>query len=230
MKNNKGVSLVELSIAIAIIGLLLSAVTEGFRMRKSAEIRGFLTEISTFQIAIDGFDLKYRDLPGDIPDAFTYWGVACATTDNCNGNGDGKIDLGTGADSEAYRSWQHLVLSEFIGGSYTGTATTIQADIGINIPASKRIKVGYSVQYSSGRTRNEMTLGAIYASNVNTNGAVTPLEAFTIDRKLDDGIPGSGRVYGIIGNDAGSNNCILSSAYAIAVTHLSCILTFPIKP
>lgn len=240
MKNNRGVSLVELSIVIAIIGLLLSATIAGFNMKKSAEIRSFTTDVSGYQNAIEGFFSKYGALPGDMPDAFTYWddganGV-CGTATQCNGNNNGIITVDSGLlDSESYRLWQHLLLSEFLEGGYTGVATsTIQADIGINIPASKRTKVGYSI-YSANTgdgVRNEINLGAFFASNLNTNSALTPAEALAIDMKTDDGIPAAGSIHGVDGSDATAGSCMVAasgSSYTIATKTTACRLTFPAK-
>lgn len=248
MKNNRGVSLAELSIVIAIIGLILAAVVGGIGIRKSAEIRGFMTDISSFQVAIEGFDSKYNNLPGDMSDAYTYWATSCANsgspstdTTRCNGNGDGKIDFSSadgGLDSESYRAWQHLVLADFLGGGYSGIAATsaAQADIGINVPASKRTKVGYSISYSDtgDGSRNEINLGSFYAAHVNTNAALTPAEALAIDNKIDDGVPATGIVHGVDGSDVSSGSCVTgsgsSSTYTITVTTLACRLSFPAKP
>lgn len=268
MKNNRGVSLLELSIVIAVIGLLLAAIVEGFSIRRSSEVRSFLTDISTYQNAIEGFYSKYTALPGDMPDAYTYWTTDCATVDtDCNGDNDGRIEVGkgdttsniyentvtSGTDIESYRAWQHLLLSDFLGGGYTGTATTStkQADIGINIPASKRAKVGYSIYYNNDAVvstastgfsadmttgegaRNEINLGGFLAGDLNLNSALTPAEALAVDMKLDDGIPATGIVHGIDGSDATVGACFTgsgsSSVYTIATTTVACRMTFPAK-
>lgn len=250
-KNNQGVSLAELSIVMVVIGLLLTAVVGGLSIRKSAEMRGFMTEISSFQIAIEGFDSKYSDLPGDMSDAYTYWTSSCAASASlCNGDSDSRIEVGPGddiaanetsitldTDAETFRAWQHLTLSGFQGGGFTGVAGTgnIQADIGINIPESKRIKVGYSISYDNtgDGNRNEINLGAFYGTHLNTNSALTPSEAFAIDSKMDDGIPETGAVHGIDGNDATAEDCVTgsgsSSTYTITVKTFSCRQTFPAK-
>lgn len=243
----RGVSLVELSVVIAVIGLLLAAVVAGLGIRKSAEMRGMLTEVSGFQSSIESFFSKYNTLPGDMPDAHTYWdngaNTVCGTATQCNGNNNGRIELNAsdGLDSESYRAWQHLVLSDFLSGGYTGTATTsnIQADIGINVPASKRTKVGYNITYSNtgDGSRSEIMLGAFYASNINSNAAITPAEALAIDLKLDDGVPATGLVHGVDGSDmvlsgdadGTGNNCRLSGAYNTANTAVACTSTFPAK-
>jgi type II secretory pathway pseudopilin PulG len=234
MNLKKAISLVELSIALAVIGLLLGAVVGGFSVKKSAELRGIMNDISVFQNAIEGFDSKYGQLPGDFNYAYSYWGATCAgSAGDCEGDNNSQIDLGSNTFSEAYRAWQHLNLSNFLEGGYTGVATGTQADIGVNVPAAKRNKIGYSLGYAdTGEgSRNEISIGAFLAGNVNLNAALTPSEAITIDKKMDDGTPNTGFVHGVDGNDAASN-CTNATAttYLIATTTLSCRLTFPVKP
>jgi type II secretory pathway pseudopilin PulG len=246
MKSNKAVSLVELAIVLTVIGLLVAAVTAGVSIRKSSELRSFMTQITGFQLAIEGFDNKYSDLPGDMSDAFTYWGgtlcSASSTASQCNGDSDSRIENGPGtsagtneidvsvaADIESYRAWQHLVLSEFLDGGYSGVGGG--AVIGINIPESKRIKVGYTIAFNATRARNEIMLGAFNATAnaLNTNAALTPIEALTIDKKNDDGAPSTGLVYGIDGLDVTATNCVTGGAYNIAIANASCVVIFPAR-
>lgn len=256
MKSNKGVSLVELSIAIAVIGLLLAAVVGGLGVRKSAELRGILSEIGGFQNAIEGFYSKYNALPGDMPDAHTRWdngaNTVCGTAAQCNGDNNGRIEFAASLDSESYRAWQHLDLADFYSWGYKDNNSNAQADIGINVPASKRTKVGYSIYYDNDATaatfdhematgegsRNQIMIGAFYAGNINNNAALTPLEAITIDKKIDNDVPGTGAVHSLNGSDVvltadadgTGNNCILGTAYNMANLVQACIMTFPIRP
>lgn len=245
MQNNKGASLVELSVVLTIIGLLLAATVQGISLRKSAEVRSFMTDVNVFQNAIGGFYAKYNAIPGDMSDAYTYWSTNCvpssgdATADAalCNGNGNGQITVDSGGtDSEAFRAWQHLVLSEFLEGAYPGTATGTQANIGINVPGSRRTTVGYSFAYAttgSAGNRNEISLGGFVSSAVNTGPALLPSEALSIDLKLDDGIPATGAVFSVDGAGVTAGNCMSgsgsSSTYTVATTTISCRMTFPVK-
>jgi hypothetical protein len=230
IKNNKAVSLMELSASIAIIGILLGVIVEGVSIRKSSEIRGFMIDIAGFQVAFQGFTDKYTDWPGDMSSATSYW----QATSNGDSNGQIEIYNASGKD-ETFTSWQQLSLSKFIGGSYSGNATNSQADIGLNVPAAKRVAVGYYIAYANtgDGARNEIGLGKFLAAHTNSDSALTPAEALAIDNKMDNGIPQTGIVHGIDGSDA-AGKCVsgtgVSSKYNTSVKALSCIQTFNAIP
>lgn len=231
LPSQAGVSIAELVVVIAIIGLLAALVAGATNIKGASEIRSFITDVNQFQVAIDGYTLKYDDLPGDMPDAEDYWG---AVTEN--GDGDTHIEYSAALENEALRAWQHLNLAGFIEGGYAGVATvaTNQADIGINVPTSRRSKVGYYLAYQDfvGRgDRNEIVLGAFTSGAPNSSSALTPQEANAIDRKMDDGNPADGVVYGANGADAASNcRNVANDAYLLTGEEMVCIMSFTINP
>jgi len=79
MKNpskNAGFTLVEVSIGIAILGLLVGAVIGGRAMMESQRLRTVSVDARNFIIATRQFKEKYAYLPGDFPTATTVWGRA----------------------------------------------------------------------------------------------------------------------------------------------------------
>lgn len=227
----KGASLTEMAIVVAIIALILTLVASGINVRKASQLRSFVSDINSFQISIESFVSKYSELPGDMSDATEYWGA-----DTANGDGDDFIEYPTTGNMEALRAWQHLNLAGFIDGGLSGFATNAnQADIGINIPKSKRTKVGYYLIYQNSvgeGSRNEIVLGAFNATNPNNNSALTTTEANSIDRKLDDGNPTDGLVYGYNGANAGANNCqnVAGDEYLLTQEDQICIMSFAATP
>ena len=140
-----------------------------------------LYSIQQYQAAQETFYSKYEDLPGDMTDAYDYWGSACNSTDTkCNGDGDGDIELsGTADDNEVFRLWQHLVLSELLDEGFDGegNGTGDQADPGVNVPVSARTKVGFAIIYGNidgGTSRNEIRIGAFQANALLGNSALSP--------------------------------------------------------
>lgn len=61
-----GFTLVELSIALVIIGFLIGGVLMGRDLIKSAEIRAQINQIERYNTAVNIFKLKYKAIPGDI--------------------------------------------------------------------------------------------------------------------------------------------------------------------
>ncbi|MEO0348063.1 MAG: type II secretion system protein [Pseudomonadota bacterium] len=121
--NDKGVSLAELSIVIAIIGLLVTAVTKGQSIIAAAKIRSQISQIQNLRSAMENFRIFYDDLPGDISHikAQTYSELIDGTGDAGRGDGNGII---TGIDQggtnytfeqsgESRMAWHHLSSSGF---------------------------------------------------------------------------------------------------------------------
>lgn len=162
-------SLVELSIVLVILGLLVGGILSGKSLIKAAELRKVARDLERFSTAIATFRGKYFVIPGDMPNATQFWGVAggsgsdstCANTvstdtKTCNGDGDGTIGGAVSVDYqiiEYYRSWQHLANAGLIEGSYTGAPNPpvtgvggFEDAIGINIPKAPYGNAGYNMR------------------------------------------------------------------------------------
>lgn len=134
----------------------------------------------------------------------------------CNGGGNGRIgyqDVG-GPDAtnyEIWRAWQHLSNAGFIDKRFSGTSGSDIAyheQGGIYNPASDMRGAGWSVGYNyypAGDTHvyaatygNQLWVGRMHdvAGGGYWHAApfLTPLEAFDIDSKMDDGKPGQGKI------------------------------------
>ena len=132
----------------------------------------------------------------------------------CNGNGDGAVFDNTGSNGiqEQYHTWQHLANAGLIEGSYTAANGQF---IGVTVPASKLSGAYWHARNGQGyATPGGTTVyagdandyGVDYGKNMfrfrNTTWSTTvagtaplkPEEAWNIDKKLDDGMPGTGRI------------------------------------
>jgi prepilin-type N-terminal cleavage/methylation domain-containing protein len=243
MDKQKGFSLVELSVVLVIIGVVVGIVAAGVTIQKTSELRSIISQIDYFRVAIEGFDDKYQDLPGDMSDAHDYWddgadGV-CGTASQCNGNGDGDIQQETGGndddDYEVFRAWQHLYLAGFIDGEYSGEGVNNLHIPYENCPGTARSGGGYRMETVTNNTiqmaGNIISVGG-YSTTWPQGEFLTPSEAFYIDTKTDDGDPDDGKTH-TRGHSGGTAGCVAGSdpnrTYLKQEEDSLCIMFFSIR-
>ncbi|MBW4985851.1 prepilin-type N-terminal cleavage/methylation domain-containing protein [Mameliella sp. CS4] len=223
-QSQAGFSLVELSIVLVILGLLTGGILTGQNLIRAAEMRSVITQIQQYTTAAMTFRDKYFANAGDMPNATDFWGVkggtgdddACYSvvatgTETCNGNGGGW-PAGVGgavatAQAERFLFWQHLANAGMIEGSYTGvTDSSSDAYVttaGVNSPQGKIGSSYFGINGGNsfgGGTDSFIAPGGLLFTlrqNQGANNSRSPLyaeEVWNIDKKLDDGRPGTGRV------------------------------------
>lgn len=191
-KPQSGFTLVELSIVLVIIGLIISGVLVGQDLIRGAEIRATVTQYESFNAAVATFRGKYGALPGDVAGQTSFGFVG-------NGDGDGVLEEATATehDGEYVFFWNHLgsTGAALISGSYAGTATGVTTtDINSFTPTAKAGQ-NWGVYNVSGV--NYYILGAAVSSagnNYTTAAVFSPLDARSMDEKIDDGRPYRGIV------------------------------------
>lgn len=217
-----GFSLVELSIVLVILGLLTGGILSGQSLIRAAELRSVTTEFQNWQTATQTFRERYFYLPGDMPNAVSFWAAPggnlanCPSTagtgkETCNGNGDGQIVRSPSANQYAERHmfWQQLANAGLIEGSYTGRSGSGGQDhhiAGSNTPRSKLSNGAWAVfndnsqvTFSSGAVfygdyTSQFSFGLLIINSLPNGGILLPEELWNIDTKIDDGKPAIGRV------------------------------------
>lgn len=203
-KYNKAFTLIELSIVIVIIGLLVAGVLTGKDLIRASELKTAVNEVIKYKSALQQFDTLYSGLPGDITDATSYWSTSA--------NGDGNGQIAPETSNEAFRAMQQLALANLIDGTYSGTSKNGGAsdvlvpstnNVSGNIGALKingagiYVKCCSTTDYSRSLTfNNHVNIFKPSSTAGKRDGIVTPIEALSIDGKMDDGIPDTGFIGG----------------------------------
>lgn len=176
-------------------------------------------------MAIGAFKEQYQGLPGDIRNAERYW----SDEGTLNGNGNGHIDV-----EEIFAAWHQLALSHMIiGNGFVSVEGGVSSgayvpQLGAEVPKSRNLKnIGFGFRsgkiYASNGEYWEDVLGRkILGEYIQTgapeentsylNKAVFNNEtAFMIDKKIDDGKPGSGIF--LVSAPDGTGKCIQGNSY-----------------
>ena len=170
-RNNKGFSLIELSIVLIILGLLVAGVTGGASLIKSAQLRSIVTEFTNYRTAYNSYYAQFGKVPGADTDPSIIKDDEAALTDLFE---EGVIDKSPieGTSSENYIPSKFGKNAKWFlnnaGASFAAVADYSNANI---------LSLSGSVDYAT--------------------GALTSDEAENIDTKIDDGVATSGIVRGV---------------------------------
>ena len=94
----RGFTLIEMAIVLVIIGLIVGGILVGQSMIQAATVRNQIKQMQDLQTQIAAFYGKYYCLPGDCPNATTFFGTTDANGHSVsNGDGDGLIRSTLGA-------------------------------------------------------------------------------------------------------------------------------------
>lgn len=204
-RNQGGFSLVELAVALTVIGVLLAGVIKGNELIGNSRADRIIMDLQNYQAAVQNFDRTYGGLPGDLQNVSARLPECSAAP--CNGNGNGDRQIGSdnplantiyGAGSEMRAFWMQLSKAGMVEGvsDYTGTNNVA----GVAFPKTP-LGGGYRAFYNPGtgtfpKLRTNMIRPSRELNGNAMNLMFTAKQAGRIDRKIDDGMPETGRILG----------------------------------
>ena len=200
----RGFTLIELSIVLVIIGLIVGGILTGQDMIKAAEIRATITQLERFNTAVNTFRGKYNGIPGDVLGGVSFF--YAISNQNAggpapgNGNGDGLVQS-MGVHAPCYNCvigenavfWYELsqakLIADAIGSNPINTNYDPLIPGTIDSSVIPNAKVAGQISVNGGSGQNDWILASITGDpTAPTNAAsLTPLQAFQIDAKIDDG-------------------------------------------
>jgi prepilin-type N-terminal cleavage/methylation domain-containing protein len=231
MKQQQGFTLVELAIVLVIIGLIVASVLGGKDLIRNAEIRAVIKQYNEFQTGVTTFTERYNGLPGDINGARFGLTGGC-NNDNNGGNNNGVLESKGGSyethDGEVACFWANLTSpgKELVTGSYDGIEGNATDIVGQNMPKMKLGALGWGV-YSVNSKNYFITgvQGSQAGAAYNTVAAFTPMDAYNLDSKIDDGVPTAGAVQT---RGAGIQNPDTAALTDVGTNTAACNNTLPI--
>lgn len=246
--NQRGFTLIEMSIVLVIIGLIVGGILKGQELIESARQKNAINQIDQIKSGVTTFIDRFKGYPGDYSRA----SVAISTL-LADGNDNGQVGTARAnraalvtlanatGNGETVQFWNHLLAANAIGGgSVIPSGTNPGSFSGLGsapspLPAAAFPQSGLSVTYgtdegsssTSGTSKEgHWLILHRWIANGNLasgNSAISPVRTFQLDNKYDDGLPNSGNIRSI--NGTGNCGAGGNEAYA-TLTSPECLVTF----
>lgn len=234
----KAFTLIELAIVISAIALITSTILIGVRVSEAAKIRSFSHEFSLIEIGIRGFKDTYRYIPGDFPNASSFFASATSLD---NGNGNNILDTNAQSEEEINRIANHLFFSKMVVNLDKGSSSSFKSKIFSlgNYEFQKPCSSTYGLYNDA--DFSDVAIFHNLSGNSTWSPAISALQAYNTDLKIDDGKATTGKIRAFVkSSDEGTYSCVSaptdcstansSTEYQKTNKNLGCALALGLNP
>jgi len=233
-----GFTLIEMSIVLAIIGLIVGGILKGSEVVNNGRLKMQVAQMDAVKAAIFTFQDQFTYLPGDYPTATVQLGFTggAGTAAGAGANGDGNGTIGTiqGAggtpaaavlkdtddtiSTESVLVWAHLAAANLLQGVTLPPATSLKAVVPATALSYPGKMSGTFLWVASFNASVAGITGPMIRLQAPISGALTTAsgqsvrepDAYNLDRKYDDGSPITGSI--LVDNASDQANCYSGGA------------------
>ncbi len=206
-ESQKGFTLIEMSIVLAIIGLIVGGILKGQELVANARMKSQIAQIDAIKAAITTFQDQYQFLPGDFNGTVAL-GLSAAATGGEAGyittSANGYLLDNAAWDSDGETAFLQLTASGLLAGVIpsTGNGSSAPVQTPLVTATAGYLPGKYSGTYLVLQTFESSTQVAPMIRIQNALPGIAPTathalkvgDAVSIDQKYDDGSPVTGSI------------------------------------
>lgn len=225
----QGFTLIEMSIVLAIIGLIVGGILKGQEVVNNGRLKMQVAQMDAIKAAIFTFQDQFTYLPGDYPNASSQLGMT-------NGNGDGNGIIGTTgttpsatilADTasangtESVLAWADLIAGNLLQGVTLPSGTALKDVTSTTLLSYPGKMSGTFLWIATFNASSATISGPMVRLQLPISGALSTAsgqsvrepDAYNIDRKYDDGSPITGSI--LVDSVSDATNCATGGSYTL---------------
>lgn len=198
LKKLPGFTLIELSIALIIVGIIMTAAFKGTELLESARLQACMSDLNRYHLSIISYHNQYGQWPGNDIGAKNRFGNVTE-----NGDGNGLILKG-----EQSLVWQHLYFSKLIDSPQVPSA-----------------RIGGSISVISNPTDELHGNFLILSKTAGTLAPLlTPHQAMILKSKAGEKRADSGTFIVLPGEGVASDSCLKNGEFNLSHKNPSCVI------